>query len=360
MQLGASSLLSDSMKLLLVLVVGSQFFHSSHATSFKALSCSEQRVVKAAELAVDHINADQPEGYKYVLNKVENAQEDREKQGIPFVYIEFEILETRCHSLNPKPVGECEVPSGPEAISGDCKMQLQMSRTSRCIEVQRYWCLISPDSDDMVLSRCPSCPHRIALNHTDASHAVAAALKKYNRHSNRTNYFAVKKITKASSQMLAGKKIFVEFVIQGTACAKTSPLPNCPVNEGTFASRTKAFCTATVEKPIPGREKVEVNCDFYRPKVAVSSVRNKVASCIRQRGQGRRNKRQSILKKKPGHKQASPKSGTRRRTESSEEVQGALGFTIGTGSRNDYPQLPGPRRICPGRARYLGGAAGPM
>lgn len=34
-----------------------------------------------------------------------------------------------------------------------------------------------------------------------------------------------------------------------------------------FALQTKGFCTAAVEKPIPGREKVEVNCDFYRPKV---------------------------------------------------------------------------------------------
>ncbi|XP_078265991.1 fetuin-B-like [Rhinoraja longicauda] len=352
------------MKLLLVLVVGTLSFHPSHAAPFKALSCSEQRVMKAAELAVEHINADQPQGYKYVLNKVENVQEDREKQGTPSMYIEFEILETRCHSLNRKPVGGCAVPTGPEAISGDCKIQLQMNRTAGCIEVQRYWCLISPDSDDMVLSRCPSCPHRIALNHSDANHAVTAALKKYNRHSNRTNYFAVKKITKASSQMLAGKKIFVEFIIQGTACTKTSRHPNCPVNEGTFASRTKGFCTASVFKPISGQEKVEVNCELYGPKVVVSSARNRVASCIQQRlgqkGEGKRNKRQSKPKKKPGRIQASPNSGTRRRIESSEEVQGALGFTIGTGSRNDYPQLPAPRRNCPGRARYFGRTAVPM
>ncbi|XP_051873111.1 fetuin-B-like isoform X2 [Pristis pectinata] len=358
-----SLLFSDNMKLLLVLAVSTQLFQPSLAASFRALSCNEQKVVKAAELAVEHINADQAGGYKYVLNKIENAQEERRKLGTPSVYFEFEILETRCHSLNPKPVAECEVRSGPEAISGDCKIRLQMNRTTRCIEVDRYWCLISPDSDDMVLSRCPACPHRIALNHSDASSAVAAALQKYNQNSSRANNFAVEKITKASSQ-LAGKKVFVEFVIQETTCPKASNLPNCPVNEGQFASGNKGFCTASVYKPISGQEKVEVNCEHYRPKVVVNSAKNKATSCIQQKlqqkGQEKRNKRQTHRKKQPGNKRANLQGGTPKRTESSEEVQGALGFEIGTGSRSNFPRLPAPRNICPGRARYFGATTAPV
>ncbi|XP_072897446.1 alpha-2-HS-glycoprotein-like [Hemitrygon akajei] len=350
-----SFMFSDNMKLLMVLMVSIQLFQPSPAASYRALSCNEQRVVKAAELAVEHINADQPGEYKYVLNKIENAQEDRSKQATPSVYLEFEILETRCHSLNPKPVAQCEVRSGPEAISGDCKVQLQMNKTTGCMKVDRYWCLISPDSDDMVLRPCRDCPHRIALNHSDASYTVTAALHKYNQNSSKPNYFAVQKITRASSQKVAGKKVFVEFVIQETKCPKTSSLPNCT---GKFASRNKGFCAASVYKPITGQEKVEVKCEHYRPKV-ISSTKNKPANCIQQRlrhkGQGKRNKRHTIQKKQLGSKKAKLRGGTPKRIESSEEVRGALGFEIGTGSRNNFPRLPAPRNICPGRARYFAG-----
>ncbi|XP_069753334.1 fetuin-B-like [Narcine bancroftii] len=347
------------MKPLLVLVVSTQLFQPLLAASFRGLSCSEQGIVKAAELAVEHINANQPGGYKYVLNKIENAQENRGKRGTSPVYFEFEILETRCLALNPKPVAQCEVRSGPEAISGDCKMKLKMNSTTQCIEVHKYWCLISPDSDDMVLSRCPGCPHRMALNHSDASYAAAVGLQKYNQNNNRTNNYAVQEITRASYQMLTGKKIFVEFVIQ-----EASNCQNCPVNEGKFASANKGFCTASVYKPIFGQEKIKVNCEFYRPKVVGSSAKNKATRCVQRRlglkAQRKRNKRLSNYKKKPGNKRANLHNGTPRRTESSEEVQGALGFVIGTGSRNGFPRLPAPRNTCPGRARHFGGTNQPI
>ncbi|XP_078420198.1 fetuin-B-like [Cetorhinus maximus] len=352
---------SHSMELLIVLVISTQLFQPSLAASYRALSCNELRVVDAAELAVEHINADQPGGYKYVLNKIENAQENRGKQGVSSVYLTFEVLETRCHSLNPKPAAECEVRSGPEAISGDCTVQLQINPTTRHVRVHKYQCLISPDSDDLVLSRCPSCPHRIPINRTDVNQSVMRALQKYNRNSSRTNYFAVRKITRASSQVLAGKKVLVEFTIQETACTKASKLQNCPRDRSEFASGSKGFCIASVYKPISGKEEVEVNCELYRPKV-VSSAKIVGAGAIKQRlgkrGQGQRKKRQS----KPEHriKQLSLQSGTPKRIESSEEVQGALGFVISTGPGTNFPMLPVPRNTCPGRARYFGGTIRPI
>ncbi|XP_078062492.1 alpha-2-HS-glycoprotein-like [Mustelus asterias] len=350
--------LSDSMKLLVVLVVSTQLFQPSLAAPYRALSCREPRVVNAAERAVEHINADQPGGYKYVLNKIENAQEDRGKQGASSVNLEFEVLETRCHSLNPKPAAECGIRSGPEAISGDCKAQLQIDPTTQRLQVQKYRCLISPDSDDMVLNRCPSCPHRIPINHTDVNQSVMRALQKYNRNSSRTNYFAVQKITRAASQALAGKKVFVEFAIRETACTKASNLQNCPRDRGEFASGSKGFCTASVYKPISGKEEVEVNCELYGPKVAVSSAKIAGAGAIKQRhgnrkGQGQRNKRQTKPLRRV--KQLNPQGGTPRRIESSEEVRGALGFVIGTGGGTNFPVLPVPRNMCPGRARHFGG-----
>ncbi|XP_067850717.1 fetuin-B-like isoform X2 [Heptranchias perlo] len=349
---------SHSMKLLIVLAVSTQFLQPSLAAPYRALSCNVSRVVNAAELAVEHINANQPRGYKYELNKIENAQEDR-GQGASSVYLEFEVLETRCHSLNPKPVTECKIRSGPEAISGDCKAQLQINPTTRRNQVQKYHCLISPDSDDMVLSRCPGCPHRIPLNHSDVSQSVMAALQKYNKNSNGTNYFAVHEITRASSQVVAGKKVFVEFAIRETACTKASKLPNCPMDRGEFASGHKGFCTASVYKPISGQEKVEVNCELYGPKVVASSAKNVAATVIKQRhdkkkGHGQRNKRHFSRQQQHGKKQQNPQSGTPKRIESSEEVQGALGFVISTGNRADFPMLPAPRNMCPGRARHFG------
>ncbi|XP_067898534.1 fetuin-B-like isoform X2 [Heterodontus francisci] len=346
------------MKLLIVLVVSIQFFQPSLAASYRALSCNVLRIVDAAELAVEHINADQLGGYKYVLNKIENAQEDR-GQGVSSVYLELEVLETRCHSLNPKPAAECEIRSGPEAISGDCKVQLQINPKTRRNQVHKYRCLISPDSDDMVLSRCPSCPHRLPLNHSDVNQSVMTALQKYNRNSSRTNYFAVQKITKASSQVVAGKKIFVEFTIQETACTKASKLHNCLRDRGEFASGSKGFCTASVYKPNSGKEKVEVNCELYRPKVGLNSAKIVGESAVKQRhgkrkGQGRRNKRQSNAEQQYSNKQLNTHNGTPKRIESSEEMQGALGFVISTGSGTNFPILPAPRNTCPGRARHFG------
>uniref|UniRef100_UPI00398E35A0 alpha-2-HS-glycoprotein-like n=1 Tax=Pristiophorus japonicus TaxID=55135 RepID=UPI00398E35A0 len=348
------------MKLLVVLVVSTQLFQPSLAAVYRALSCKVPRVVNAADWAVEHINADQPGGYKYVLNKIENAQEESGKQGVTSVNLEFEVFETRCHSLNPKPVAECSIRSGPEAISGDCKVQLQINPTTQHYQVQKYQCLISPDSDDMVLNRCPRCPHRIPLNHSDVSQAARTVLQKYNRNSSRTNYFAVQKITKASSQVGAGKKVFVEFVIRETACTKASKLPNCPMDRGEFASGSKGFCTGSVYKPISGQEKVEVNCEHYSPKVVGSHARKVGARIVKQRhhtkkGQGQRSKRQVNHHRQHGKKRLNAHGGTPKRIESSEEVQGALGFVISSGSGANFPILPAPRNTCPGRARHFVG-----
>ncbi|XP_048397824.1 fetuin-B-like [Stegostoma tigrinum] len=350
--------LSYNMSLFIALLISTQFFQLSLSASYRALSCNEARVVKAADLAVEHINADQPGGYKYTLNKIENAQEVRGKQGVSSAYLEFEVLETTCHSLNPKPVAECEVRSGSEAISGDCKVQLQINPTTRLVRIHRYRCLISPDSDDVVLSRCPSCPHRIPLNHSDVNPAAMTALQKYNRNSNTTNYFAVQEITRAASQALAGKKVFVEFTIQETACPKASKLQDCPRRRGELTSGSKGFCAASVYKPISGKETVKVNCELYRPKVAVSPAKVVGAGAIKQRNierKGQRNKRQSNPEQQHRIKQLKPQSGTPKRIESSEEVQGALGFVIGTGRGTNFPMLPAPRSTCPGRARHFVG-----
>ncbi|XP_043558399.1 fetuin-B-like isoform X1 [Chiloscyllium plagiosum] len=346
------------MRLFITLLISTQLFQVSFAASYRAISCNEARVVKAADLAVEHINADQPAGYKYTLNKIENAQEVRGKQGVSSAYLEFEVLETRCHSLNPKPVAECEVRSGPEAISGDCKVQLQINPTTRLVRIHKYRCLISPDSDDMVLSRCPSCPHRIPFNHSDVNPAVMMALQKYNRNNSTTNYFSVQQITRAASQVLAGKKVFVEFTIQETVCTKATKLQDCPRSREESATGNKGFCTASVYKPISGKEKVEVNCELYRPKVAVSSAKVVGAGPIKQRNskrKGQRNKRQSSPEQQHRIKQLKPRSGTPRRIESSEEVQGALGFVIGSGREITFPTLPAPQNTCPGRARHFRG-----
>ncbi|XP_043558400.1 fetuin-B-like isoform X2 [Chiloscyllium plagiosum] len=317
------------MRLFITLLISTQLFQVSFAASYRAISCNEARVVKAADLAVEHINADQPAGYKYTLNKIENAQEVRGKQGVSSAYLEFEVLETRCHSLNPKPVAECEVRSGPEAISGDCKVQLQINPTTRLVRIHKYRCLISPDSDDMVLSRCPSCPHRIPFNHSDVNPAVMMALQKYNRNNSTTNYFSVQQITRAASQVLAGKKVFVEFTIQETVCTKATKLQDCPRSR---------------EESATG--------------VAVSSAKVVGAGPIKQRNskrKGQRNKRQSSPEQQHRIKQLKPRSGTPRRIESSEEVQGALGFVIGSGREITFPTLPAPQNTCPGRARHFRG-----
>ncbi|NP_001279571.1 fetuin-B-like precursor [Callorhinchus milii] len=358
------------MKLLSVLVLGTQIFHCLSAVaqgqqpSYRALSCNALRVVAAADLAVEQMNAERSGGYKYILNKIENAQEKRGKGGSSSLFLEFEVLETRCHSLNPKPASECQIRSGREANSGDCKVKLQMNST-RKDHVQSYRCLISPDSDDMILRRCPGCPYRIPLNNTDATHSVMIALQKYNRKSNRTNYFALHEITKASSQIVAGKNVFVEFAIQETACSKASQRPDCQAGLGALKSTHTGLCTASVYMPIFGKEKIEVNCELYEPQVVANTRKSVNKGGIKrgrtkEKGRVSRSRRQSPSHKGQPHvkKQPRGRAATTRRIESSEEVQGSFGFVIGTGGTNGnsqsqtFPILPPPRTACPGRARY--------
>ncbi|KAJ8374359.1 hypothetical protein SKAU_G00049390 [Synaphobranchus kaupii] len=72
-------------------------------------TCETPAVLKAAELALNKINADRQEGYIFALNRVHDVrQESKEPNGVAYNLI-IDVLETKCHLISKKNMQVCEV-----------------------------------------------------------------------------------------------------------------------------------------------------------------------------------------------------------------------------------------------------------
>ncbi|XP_067898535.1 alpha-2-HS-glycoprotein-like [Heterodontus francisci] len=230
--------------------------------SYVAVACNGQEVLAVAELAVDHINKDRKHGYKFSLDRIENAQEMK-ASGTDVHYLDIEVRETKCHVLSRKPLNDCEIRSFKETkVEGDCKVIIE-TKSGAPGHVKDYKCEISSDSAEDVSEKCPDCPHLIAKNSTEAQHAANAALNKYNQISNHTVTFALQEITRGSTKG-PGTPVLVEFVIRETPCVKGSLV--CPLIA--LLSPDLAFCVASVTPGNSGEETVVVDCEIYSTKVA--------------------------------------------------------------------------------------------
>nr|AFK11261.1 hypothetical protein [Callorhinchus milii] len=259
---------SANMKLLGVLAVCTVLLMPCVMSQIhEAIPCDSQEVVALADLAVNHINEVEKQGYKFSLDRIENVQQLKKDGGENVYYIEIDVRETKCHILDPRPLSDCKIrPFLDTKVEGDCKV-IVVTKAGAPSSVDGYRCELSPDSAEDVIEKCPNCPTLLLPNDTGVLYAVNVSLHKFNHVSNHMHKFQLRDITRASGKGV-GSPVMVEFSIQETPCRKASPL--CSLIA--LISPQNGFCAATVTPAgATAPEIVDVTCELYSTKVAPDS-----------------------------------------------------------------------------------------
>ncbi|XP_041125788.1 alpha-2-HS-glycoprotein-like [Polyodon spathula] len=233
------------------------------STVLRKLDCDSPESEEAAKAAVGYINSHHHHGYKYTLNEIEDVKViPRVPEGETFI-MELELLETKCHIVNPLPVENCTVRSLAETkVEGDCDVAL--AKVHGTFTVTGFKCKSSPDSAEDVAKRCPDCPALLPLNNTKALDVVSVSLSKFNTDSSEPIYFKLMEVGRLSTQTLpTGPSYFAEYAIVETNC--TSDVPDSHHDDCVPLSESLArhgFCTATAVTTDLS-EDITVDCDVY-------------------------------------------------------------------------------------------------
>ncbi|XP_008054554.1 kininogen-1 isoform X2 [Carlito syrichta] len=117
---------------------------------------------------------------------------------------------------------------------------------------------------------CAGCPRDIPTNSPELKEALTHSITKLNAENNETFHFKIDTVKKASVQVVAGQKFFIEFTARETTCSKES---NEELTESceTKNSGKALDCSAEVYV-IPWEKKIypTVNC---RPAVMISLMK---------------------------------------------------------------------------------------
>ncbi|XP_054557120.1 fetuin-B-like [Talpa occidentalis] len=192
--------------------------------------CNDSDVLSFANFVLRDINRDRKDGYVLSLNRVSDVREHRQDGPAAVYYLTLDVLETDCHVLSRKPWKNCGGRSLHELVYGQCKALFYMHKTARILHTLSYNCTLRPVSRRSIHQICPNCPSPIDLSDSKVLEAATESLAKYNRESASKQYSLVK-VTRASSQWVAGPSCFVEYLIkeapstksQASSCTHQSP-----------------------------------------------------------------------------------------------------------------------------------------
>ncbi|TSL47733.1 Alpha-2-HS-glycoprotein [Bagarius yarrelli] len=184
--------------------------------------CDSPEAEAAAQVALDFINAQHTHGYKYTLNQIEDIKVINKVDGTHTYLLELELLETKCHAYNPKPVAQCDVRQKVEtAVEADCDVAL--SETGGQFSVVAFKCKTELES----VGPCGGCIFLEPLNFTRGVELVQNSLEKYNNNTTITATFSLLDIGRLSSQIVGGGALIrAEYAIIETNCTSVE-VDNC-------------------------------------------------------------------------------------------------------------------------------------
>ncbi|NWV60239.1 FETUA protein, partial [Malurus elegans] len=233
------------------------------------LGCDDPESEAAAEAAVNYINGHSHHGYKFALNRIEDIRVIPQGPNNEIMFLELDLLETRCHVLSPTPLENCTVRSFAEhAVEGDCDVKLQ--KVDGIISVLASKCHSHADSNEDVSKVCPDCPLLVSLNNTEVLETVADALNDYNSKTTGP-YLRLLEIGRAQIQYYPSHVVYTEFAMGATNCSTEQAKANVescqllPEDQSNFG-----FCTASMLKE--PTQNLEVNCQLYGHQVPAPDI----------------------------------------------------------------------------------------
>ncbi|XP_042315091.1 fetuin-B [Sceloporus undulatus] len=263
------------MGLLIPFVLALQLFYSLavpvQPPPFIQLSsppCNSSAVKAVAEAALNKLNAHRRTGYVFGLQRIFDVRELPQGPSDSLFYLTLDVLETNCHVLSRRLWKNCTFRPPHETVYGQCKTTVQVNKNKEFSFLYNYDCVLRPLPAAAIVKLCPDCP--LAGDPTEAKFQEAAAesLAKFNTESNQIHYFALRNVTRATSQWVVGPSSFVEFVIQETSCPKSGPVPDlskCPLLPAETAET--GLCKGSlVNSQIEHRKFITIKCDFFPPQ----------------------------------------------------------------------------------------------
>ncbi|XP_009632693.1 alpha-2-HS-glycoprotein [Egretta garzetta] len=244
----------------LILLVQLPILKAVPAAPPAPLGCDDPESEAAAEVAVSYINGHSHHGYKFALNRIENIRVLPQGPNNDIIFLELDLLETKCHILSPTPLANCTVRSFTEhAVEGDCDVKLQ--KLDGKLSVLASKCHSHADSSEDVVRLCPDCPLLARLNNTEVLTTVTAALSAHNSKTTDA-YLRLLEIGRANIQYHPVHTVFVEFAVAATNCSAAEAKDNAeacqllPDDQSNFG-----FCTAS--EAIRPLQDLQVNCQLY-------------------------------------------------------------------------------------------------
>ncbi|XP_027746402.1 alpha-2-HS-glycoprotein [Empidonax traillii] len=224
------------------------------------LGCDDPESEAAAEVAVNYINGHSHHGYKFALNRIEDVRVVPQGPNDEMIFLELDLLETKCPILSPTPLENCTVRSFTEhAVEGECDVKLQ--KLDGTISVLASKCHSEADSNQDIGKVCPDCPVLVRLNNTEVLEAVSAALNDFNSKTTGP-YLRLLEIGRGKIQYVPSHVVAVEFAVGATNCSAEEAKVNVgacqllPEDQSNFG-----FCTGSMTKhPI---QSIHVNCQLY-------------------------------------------------------------------------------------------------
>ncbi|NWI39061.1 FETUA protein, partial [Picathartes gymnocephalus] len=228
------------------------------------LGCDDPESEAAAEAAVNYINGHSHHGYKFTTNRIAAIRVVPQGPNNDIIFLELDLLETKCPILSPTPLANCTVRSFAEhAVEGECDVKLQ--KVDGTFSVLASKCHSHADSSEDILKVCPECSLLASLNNTEVLETVSAALNDYNSKTT-DSYLRLLEIGRAKIQYHPGHIVVAEFAVGATNCSAKEAKANVgacqllPKDQSNFG-----FCTAVMVKR-PSQD-LQVDCQLYGHQV---------------------------------------------------------------------------------------------
>ncbi|XP_034439241.1 alpha-2-HS-glycoprotein 1 [Hippoglossus hippoglossus] len=231
------------------------------APVLELLMCSEDHSAAAARLAVHDINEHHNHGYKFRLSEIKENKTEKVEDGCT-IELHLDLLESKCHSINPKHFEDCETRHETERdVMAHCTVMMAVKDGNA--NVTRYDCdtrQVTTNKDMQLL--CPDCPVLIPLHSPEGLKAVEKAVHEENVNSANERFYILQEVGRVLSGYMSSQGMYYssEFVIVETHCIMGSRIaieacdPLCP-------DRARhAFCRSSYSN---GAGLRSVDCEYY-------------------------------------------------------------------------------------------------
>ncbi|XP_074154116.1 kininogen-1 [Sminthopsis crassicaudata] len=207
------------MKLALALLLVASQLNVPVESQEKDLSCDDNDVFQAVDVALTTYNTQRSSGSQYVLYRITRASlMDSDEQIFAITY---EVREGDCMIKTGKNWKECGYKKSENQEAGKCTAKVKSENGKTFVVIEQN-CHITPVHEVVVpvFSPCLGCFNNIPTNSSDLEAILKHAVQYFNDKSNHEHIFTLQEVLRASRQVVNGWNYKFQYSIIQTDCLK--------------------------------------------------------------------------------------------------------------------------------------------